>query len=179
MRYYARKVKKFQTGEIVFSENSECDGMYIIDKGKVRVYKTVEVGGETKQVQLCTLGPNAMFGEMAMIDENRRSASVQAMMPTECTIITKTIFEDQLSRIPPWMVNLIRILVQRLRETNDKLRHHIEERTTPPNDDTGSMIMVSADKMVPPPMGSSRPAEDKKRTDVHPDEIIKDLFDAS
>jgi CRP-like cAMP-binding protein len=182
MRYYARKIKKFQAGEMVFSENSECDGMYIIDKGKVRVFKTLSMNGEEKQVELCQLGPKAMFGEMAMIDENRRSASVQAVMPTECTIITKQIFEDQLTHIPPWMVNLIRILVQRLRDTNDKLRRHIEDRTQAPNDDTGSMIMVSADKAIRPSAADLRtPAgpESRKRADVHPDEIIKDLFEGN
>lgn len=129
MKYYTRVVKKFSSGEMIFSENSPCDGMYIIDSGKVRVFKSIQIGKQLKEVELCTLGPKAMFGEMAMIDENKRSASVQAVDNTACTIITKKIFEDQLSKIPLWMVNLIKILVSRLRETNDKLRKIVEEQT--------------------------------------------------
>ena len=40
MRFYKRRVKTYKAGEMVFTENSECDGMYIVDKGKVRVFKT-------------------------------------------------------------------------------------------------------------------------------------------
>ncbi len=108
--------------------------MYLIDSGRVRVFKTIEVGGKIREVELCDLGPMSMFGEMAMIDESRRSATVQAVEQTQCTVITKKIFEDQLTRIPPWMVNLIRILVSRLRETNEKLRKMVEEYTPNPMD---------------------------------------------
>jgi CRP-like cAMP-binding protein len=117
--------------------------MYIIDSGHVRVYKTVGTGPQARDVELCQLGPNAMFGEMAMIDEHRRSASVQATEPTVCTVITKKIFEDQLLRIPPWMVNMIRILVSRLRETNNKVCEIVEQYTAAPQD-SGSMLTVDA-----------------------------------
>lgn len=45
------------------------------------------------------------------------------------------------------MVNMIRILVQRLRETNDKLRLLAQQYTSVPNDDTGSVITIDAAKM--------------------------------
>jgi CRP-like cAMP-binding protein len=144
MRYYTRIRKTYNRGDMIFTENSECDGMYIIDSGKVRVYKTMGTGAKRKQVDLCCLGPKAMFGEMAMIDEKRRSASVEAIEPTVCTVITKKIFEDQLAHIPPWMVNMIRILVSRLRETNDRLRSMVEEYTATPVDDPG-IITVDAE----------------------------------
>jgi CRP-like cAMP-binding protein len=141
MRYYSKIIRKFKTGEIIFTENSECDGMYIIDSGRVRVYKTTIESNHKRDIELCTLGPKAMFGEMAMIDENKRSASVQAMEPTICTVITKKAFEDQLNRIPMWMVNMIKIIVLRLRETNDKLRTIVEHYTPPPAD-SGGLITV-------------------------------------
>ncbi len=149
MRYYSTKKKKYREGEMVFSENSECDGMYIVDSGRVRVFKTVGAGGAAKEVELCTLGARAMFGEMAMIDNSRRSASVQAVEQTEITIITRKVFEDQLSQIPPWMVNMIRILVTRLRETNEKLRTMVEKYTNVPDDDPGSLLTLDADNTFP------------------------------
>ncbi len=126
MRYYPVEKRRFKKGEIIFSEDSEADGMYIIESGNVRVYKTTG-GAKKNEIELCTLGPKAMFGEMAIIDDNPRSASVQAIAPTVCTVITRTIFEEQLDQIPPWMVSMIRVLVKRLRETNDKLRKIIEQ----------------------------------------------------
>jgi CRP-like cAMP-binding protein len=156
MRYYSKIIRKYKTGDMIFAENSECDGMYIIDSGRVRVYKTVGIGAQAREVDLCVLGPNAMFGEMAMIDEHRRSASVQAIELTTCTVITKKIFEDQLQRIPPWMVNMIRILVSRLRETNNKLREIIEQYTTAPQD-SGTMLTVDSSEAQKAMAGSGRP----------------------
>ncbi|MBD3391482.1 MAG: cyclic nucleotide-binding domain-containing protein [Chitinivibrionales bacterium] len=183
MRYYSRIVRKYQPGEMIFSENSECDGMYIIDAGRVRVFKSMGVGAAKKEVELCTLGPKAMFGEMAMIDEHRRSASVQAVDPTTCTVITKKIFEDQLTRIPPWMVNMIKILVSRLRETNNKLRTVIEQYTDAP-EDPGSLITIDEEKAEklaakPAPEKEKPSGEDAREKGRHfkSEEIIESLFD--
>lgn len=179
MRYYTRKVKTYKPGDIIFSENSECDGMYLIDSGKVRVYKTVKSpDAGTKEIELCTLGAKSMFGEMAMIDESRRSATVEAVEPTSCTVITKKIFEDQLSHIPGWMVNMIRILVQRLRDTNEKLRVHIQDHTPLPEDDTG-ILMVNPDEKKEREPKPAPAAGKKEQGRLSPDEIIKDLFSST
>jgi CRP-like cAMP-binding protein len=143
MRSYSPLRKKFRAGQIIFSENCDCDGMYIIESGKVRVFTTATTTGKgLVDVELCVLGQNSIFGEMAMIDEGVRSASVEAIEPTVCTVITKRTFERQLDRIPSWMVNMIRILVIRLRETNQRLREIIGTYSTPPAD-PGTIITIA------------------------------------
>lgn len=141
MRYYSRVRKKFKPGDIIFSENSKSDGMYIIEKGSVRIFTRAQSDSGEVEVELCTLGPNSLFGEMAMIDNGPRSASVQAIEPTLCTVITIKMFERQLELIPSWMVNMIRILVIRLRETNERLREMIRTYSSPPAD-SGSIIAI-------------------------------------
>ena len=173
MKYYTRQIKKYRQGDVIFSENSSCDGMYIVDSGRVRIFKTIKTGNTLKEVELCQLGPKAMFGEMSMIDENRRSASVQAIEPTNCTIITKKIFEDQLSRIPPWMVNMIKILVTRLRETNDKLRQMIEEQPNAQVNDVG--ILTVGDEEGKKEKSETAGAAPKQKQ-YQSEEIIEDLF---
>jgi CRP-like cAMP-binding protein len=170
MRYYPITKKKFQRGEIIFSEDSQADGMYIVESGRVRVFKTVQ-SGEKKDIELCTLGPKAMFGEMAMIDDNPRSASVQALAPTVCTVITRKTFEEQLGHIPVWMVNMIKILVMRLRETNDKLRTIIEEYGPAAPADTGRLITIDEDASAAPAQKGTVPQKHFKS-----DEIVKDLY---
>jgi CRP-like cAMP-binding protein len=174
-------MKKFKHGEIIFSENSECDGMYIIDSGHVRVFKTVGEGAHKREIELCTLGPRAMFGEMAMIDENKRSASVQAIEPTICTVISKKIFEDQLAHIPVWMVNMIKVLVVRLRETNERLRTIVEQYTHSPVD-AGSVITIDEDNasLSPAHNGKGKNAEQEHSgiaKHYRSDDIVKELFD--
>jgi len=184
MKYYTRKQKEYSAGELIVRENTESDGVYIIDKGRVRVYKTISKHGEQEEVELCQLGPKAMFGEMAMIDESKRSASVKALGPTVCTIISKQIFEEQLSKMPPWMLNMIRIMVTRLRETNDKLKAIIEQtqldspETIAPDD----FLMVENNAIISgTQMGNtlkSKPAPQSStgETTLNSDEIITDLF---
>jgi CRP-like cAMP-binding protein len=167
MKYYPVQRLRFKKGEIIFSEDSEGDGMYIIESGRVRVFKT-SGRGEKKEIELCTLGPKAMFGEMAMIDDNPRSASVQAVATTVCTVITRKTFEEQLDHIPVWMVNMIRILVVRLRETNDKLRKIIEQYGPEAPADTGRIITVDEET-------SNRVGGDADRR-YKSDEIVKDLY---
>jgi CRP-like cAMP-binding protein len=75
---------------------------------------------------LVQLGPGSMFGEMGMLDQARRDASVKALEFTEVLIITKDMFENQLTLLPAWIVNFIKILVSRLRTTNDKLAAAIQ-----------------------------------------------------
>ncbi len=174
MKYYTRQIKKYLEGDMIFTENSSCDGMYIVDSGKVRVFKTVGAGKNRREVELCTLGPKAMFGEMAMIDDNKRSASVQAIGTTTCTVISKKIFEDQLSRIPSWMINMIKILVSRLRETNEKLRKIVEERTSEKVDDV-DILTVEGEKNKKE--GETSDKEESKQKEFKSEEVIKSLFE--
>lgn len=170
MKYYTRQIKKYRQGDLIFSENSPCDGMYIVDSGRVRIFKTMKTAGKIKEVELCRLGPKAMFGEMSMIDENKRSASVQALEPTACTVITKKIFEDQLSQIPAWMVNMIKILVTRLRETNDKLSQMVEGHNPEQVNDISILTLDDENKATDKATGVSKPAQ------FQSEDIIEDLF---
>ncbi len=123
----------------------------------------------------------AMFGEMAIIDENPRSASIQAVVPTVCTVITRKVFEEQLRHIPPWMVGMIKILVMRLREANDRLRNIIEQSGPTLPADTGRVITVDEDVAAPKDGRQSQPSSDNSAApgvDRHykSEDIVKDLY---
>jgi CRP-like cAMP-binding protein len=174
VKVYERIRKSFRKGEIVLSETSACDGMYIIERGSVRIYKTVGTGGAAGEVTLTVLGAGAMFGEMALVDERGRSASVQALEDTLCTVITREIFEDQLSRIPPWMLNVMRILVSRLRNSNETLRQTIARYAAIPDDDTGGLVTLDASEG---PGRAARPGAPRRRGGRGSvDEVLNSLF---
>jgi CRP-like cAMP-binding protein len=137
-KFYKKISRTFGAGEMIFTENSPCDGMYIIEIGRVRVFKSLDTPTGIKELELVQLGPKSLFGEMALIDDQKRSASVQAMVDTRCMVITKEMFRDQIEKLPPWVTNLIQVLVVRLRETNEKLR----EKARSFHDDTGSIVYV-------------------------------------
>lgn len=125
-KLFKKVIRAYAAGEIIFTEGSEVDGIYSVQSGKVSVYKTKATAQGPVDIELVQLGPGSMFGEMGMLDQARRDASVKAVDFTEVLIITKDMFENQLTLLPAWIVNFIKILVSRLRITNDKLTAAIQ-----------------------------------------------------
>ncbi len=110
--------RTLKENEIVFKLGDPADCMYIVRKGKLKVYFTKG----TEEVQLALLVDGAIVGEMAFFDNKPRSASVKALAPTEVTVITKADFDKLLTQVPKWMVSMMQSLVGRLRQTNEKLQ---------------------------------------------------------
>jgi CRP-like cAMP-binding protein len=125
-KLFKKVIRAYAAGEIIFTEGSEVDGIYSVQSGKVSVFKTKASPQGPVDIELVQLGPGSMFGEMGMLDQTKRDASVRAVDFTEVLIITKDMFENQLALLPAWIVNFIKILISRLRITNDKLAAAIQ-----------------------------------------------------
>ena len=69
------RIKKYAAGERVFSEGDDADSFYVIDHGKAVVF--YDHNGADKE--LCTLGDNDYFGEMAIYNQDKRCASVEIL----------------------------------------------------------------------------------------------------
>jgi CRP-like cAMP-binding protein len=106
---------------VIFRQGDPCDGIYSVKVGAVSVYKTKPTPSGAAEIELVRLGPGSMFGEMGMFDQTRRDASVKAVEYTECIVITREMFDSQMAALPAWVVNFVKILVGRLRSTNDRL----------------------------------------------------------
>ncbi|MDB5102334.1 MAG: cAMP-binding protein [Fibrobacteres bacterium] len=120
-KLFKKVVRAYASGEIIFTEGAEVDGIYSVQSGRVSVFKTKATPQGPVDIELVQLGPGSMFGEMGMLDQTRRDASVRAVDFTEVLIITKDMFENQLAMLPSWIVNFIKILISRLRITNERL----------------------------------------------------------
>lgn len=109
-------------GTLIFRHNDPGEKLYIILEGKVRISRDVPGMGEEA---LAILGAGAVFGEMALLDDSPRSADAKVHERTRLLALSKDAFEDllflhkDLAYEVLWSV--VRMLTQRLRETNDKL----------------------------------------------------------
>lgn len=113
-----RNVNVYKKGQIVFNEGDVGEDMYIIRSGKVEVVKTIK----DEEMILATLDPGSFFGEMALFGDKHRSATIRAMVNTELIAINKINLTSQLARAPDWFVAIMRTLVQRLKETNKRIK---------------------------------------------------------
>ena len=115
-RYAVRKPVARNT--LLFAQGSPGDALYIIQRGKVKV---VLSDVEGKEVILTVLGSGDFFGEMALIDDEPRSAGVMTMESSEFYVISKSDFRTCIASQPELATNLMRHLSRRLRAADQKI----------------------------------------------------------
>jgi len=110
--------RRFEAGEIVFNEGDEGSTCYIVRSGRARA---VRAHADGRSITLAHFGPGDIFGEMAMLDGERRSATVESIEATDAIAILSADMHRLLREYPDISVKLIAALGQRLRETNERL----------------------------------------------------------
>jgi CRP-like cAMP-binding protein len=110
--------RTFQGGEAIFHEGDESDTCYVVRSGHVRAVREHTDG---RTLTLATLGPGEIFGELAIFDEERRSATVEALDDLEVVAILGGDMRRMLRQHPDIAVKLLAGLSRRLRETNERL----------------------------------------------------------
>jgi CRP/FNR family transcriptional regulator len=110
--------RSFEPGEVVFREGDASDTCYIVRSGKARAVRE-HAGGRT--ITLATFGPGDIFGELAMFEDERRSATVQALEPTSVVAILGPDMRRLMAEHPEISMRLVIALGRRLREMNERL----------------------------------------------------------
>jgi EAL domain-containing protein (putative c-di-GMP-specific phosphodiesterase class I) len=109
--------RRFAAGEEIFRMSDPAHNAYIIERGNVEV-STTRVGEKTV---IAELGNGEIFGEMSMIDDAPRSATVTATEDTQVIVIDRARFQRPRGDADPLMNMLLRVFLTRLRETQQKL----------------------------------------------------------
>ncbi len=109
--------RHFGAGEVVFHEGDESSTCYIVRTGHARALRE----HRDRVLTLANFGPGDIFGELAMFDDDRRSATVQAIEPMEAIAIVSSDMRRLMQEHPQITVKLIQALGRRLRETNERL----------------------------------------------------------
>ena len=110
--------RQFQKDAVIFFENEPGDTLYVVATGRVRVSI---LGDDGREVILSVLGPGDFFGEMALLDNDPRSATTIAAEDTELLCLSRPDFEKVLSESPTMMMALIKVLTTRLRHANQQI----------------------------------------------------------
>jgi CRP-like cAMP-binding protein len=110
--------RRFDAREVVFREGDDSDTCYVVRSGHARAMRE---HGDGRQLTLATFGPGDIFGELAMFEDERRSATVEAVDALECVAILGADFRGLLRRHPDIAVKLMIALGRRLREANERL----------------------------------------------------------
>jgi CRP/FNR family transcriptional regulator len=110
--------RSFPAGTRVFHEGDSSDACYIVKTGTFRVTREHSDG---RAITLATLGPGEIFGELAMLDGDKRSASAEALSDGELLALPAGDVRALLARHPEIALKLVAGLVRRLRAANVRL----------------------------------------------------------
>lgn len=111
--------RTYPAGAIVVNEGDEAHGLFIVDSGALKVFVTEENG---KEVTLSLLGREDYFGELALLDDAPRSASVITVEKSTLMQISRADFNEVIAANPACMQIIMRNLVGRIRELTDNVR---------------------------------------------------------
>ena len=110
--------RSFARGEVVFREGDDSDTCYVVRSGHARAIREHADG---RQLTLATFGPGDIFGELAMFDSERRSATVDAVDALEAIAILGADMRRLMREHPDIAVKLVIALGRRLRAANERL----------------------------------------------------------
>jgi nitrite reductase/ring-hydroxylating ferredoxin subunit len=110
--------RSFKSGDLIVEEGRTGNGLYVILKGRVEVVKGLPAG---RPQVVATLGEGEPFGEMALLGEWPRTASVRALEDTECLGMDRWVFMHQVRRDPELALKMLQVLAQRLARTGERI----------------------------------------------------------
>ena len=102
--------RNFATGDTIFREGEPGDEFFVVVRGKVEI--------RSGDRRLETLGPKGIFGEMALIDDSPRSATVVALTDVTVAPIKEQQFLFLMKHMPMFALKVMRVLAMRLRRQN-------------------------------------------------------------
>lgn len=110
--------RQFEPGQVVFREGDASDTCYIVRSGRARAVRE-HSGGRT--ITLATFGPGDIFGELALFEDERRSATVEAVERTSVVGVLGGDMRRLMREHPGISMRLVIALGRRLREMNERL----------------------------------------------------------
>lgn len=109
-------------GHTLFKRDDPGDAMFVIESGHIRISVQDTEGHDTV---LAEMGPGDFFGEMAMLDGRPRSADAHAIEESRLAVLKREDFRAFIRKNPDVALQMLTAMTQRLRRTDNLLRHRI------------------------------------------------------
>jgi CRP/FNR family cyclic AMP-dependent transcriptional regulator len=114
--------RKYSAGSTLFHQGDTGVGLYVITNGKVRI--TQAINPDRAEEELGIEGPGAVLGEMALLDELPRSATITAIDDVTALLLPVWEFRSTLQAHPTIAVKLLAVLSRRLRKAENRAHDH-------------------------------------------------------
>jgi len=111
----------YRAGEVIVRQGDTSMSFYVVLSGRVRIVRHTAGDRGDGGVDVVEEGPGGFFGEMGVIDDLPRAATVVAVERSECALLAKWDFQRQLGGDPGVALALISVLNARIRQLEDRL----------------------------------------------------------
>ena len=115
--------KEYASGDVIVRQGEAGDCMFVIQQGEVEAI--AEADG--REMRLRKMGPNEFFGEMALFEQETRTATVRALGPTRVLTIDKKNFLGGVHEDPSLAFRIVKTMSHRIRDLTDRLADYEED----------------------------------------------------
>ena len=150
--------RRFEPGEVVFREGDSSDTCYVVQEGHARA---IREHGAGRTITLATFGPGDFFGELAMFEDELRSATVEAIEPTVVVAVLGPDMRRLMTEHPEISTRLVIALGRRLREMNERLSRQSFQTVQ-------SRVAVALSELVAQELAEAR---DREAIDAQPQTV--------
>jgi CRP-like cAMP-binding protein len=116
--------QNYNKGDIILQEGTKGDEMYFVSRGKVNVFKIID----EEKVDLGQLGEEEFFGEMSLVLNDPRTASVEALEDTEIKGYSKETFINLIKEDPDVAMDVIEKFARRLKDAHGTISKLVGEK---------------------------------------------------
>lgn len=156
-------MRQFAAGESIIKENEPGETAFVIERGKVEVTKVVD----GKSVHIAFLEKGSTFGEMSMVDDLPRSASVKAVEETLVRELHRDDLYATMKSSPDTVITLLKSIFERLREANGQIARLTSEASS--GSETHIIERAPKNAAIPgAPAAAAAPAAKNPATPVQP-----------
>jgi len=163
-------MRQYTKNETIVRQGEMGLGLYVIAHGNVKVDRDRE--------QVAELGPEQFFGEMSLLDNKPRSATVTSLGDVECLLLTRDNFVKLMNKFPEIPIRMARVLADRLRQANEKLAERAQRPAEKPAPAAASREAAPQPQTAPPPATTPNGASPAASGDSTKGKIEKTLIDA-
>jgi CRP/FNR family cyclic AMP-dependent transcriptional regulator len=111
-------VRSYRKNSVILNEGEDGDSIFVILQGQVKVFANDEHG---RELTFGTIDAGDYFGEMSL-DGGPRSASIMAMQPTVCSLVSRAAVREHLADEPQFALELVAQVIRRARQATDTAR---------------------------------------------------------
>lgn len=117
MQYKDPPTRRYSKGQKIFVEGDKAREAFILRSGSVEV----SIGEGRNRKVLDTITANQMFGEMGLIQNTPRTATIKCLEDTVVTVVARELIEIKISEMDPYIKYLMQSLIDRLARTSKKV----------------------------------------------------------